>query len=112
MPIASASRPASPEVSPVGRLRLSCLSMTFLFLTAMAGYELAAHSRGLPGGPLPGHLLAEQVDASVPVHAWSGLRPLDRLLHECEEAACYYWLATHGPRVHSWHASTSARRAR
>ena len=77
--------------------------------TGLLGYEIVARSGPWPGGPLPGWYearLAERRTAFVP---WTGLMPLDLLLHEGQEAAGYYSLLLRpGPREATL-ASRSAR---
>ncbi len=53
-------------------------------------YELAAKSAHLPGGPWPGWREAARADVITPWRPRTRLLPLDRLLHEGQEACLYY----------------------
>jgi len=72
-------------------------SLLILILTATCAagsglglYELAAKSAGLPGGPLPGWREAARADLITPWQPRTRLVPLDRLIHEGQEACLYY----------------------
>jgi len=72
--------------------RLSALlaALAWLGLVSLLGYELVQKSPGTPLGPLPGHEVARRADLEVRFRASTGLVPLDRLLHEGQEATNYY----------------------
>jgi len=72
--------------------RLSALlaALAWLGLVSLLGYELVQKSPDTPLGPLPGHELARRAERDVRFRAATGLRPLDRVLHEGQEAAVYY----------------------
>lgn len=72
-------------------------SLLILFLTAVwtAGsglglYEFVAKSVDLPGGPFPGWREAELADIFTPWQPHTRVLPLDRVLHEVQEACFYY----------------------
>ena len=72
--------------------RLALLSL-FLVYTCCAGlgfYEITAKSPALFGAPLPGWITTCRVERSTPWRPATGLFPLDRLLHETQEAALFY----------------------
>ncbi|MHB8077842.1 MAG: hypothetical protein ACYDIE_01125 [Candidatus Krumholzibacteriia bacterium] len=80
-------------------MRSAILRQTVLILiltavwTAGSGlglYELAAKSANLPGGPFPGWREAELADLFTPWLPRTRLLPLDRVLHEAQEACFYY----------------------
>ena len=72
-------------------------SLLILIVTATSAaasglglYELAAKSANLPGGPWPGWREAARADIFTPWRPRTQLLPLDRLLHEGQEACLYY----------------------
>lgn len=72
-------------------------SLLILFVTATSAaasglglYEIAAKSANLPGGPWPGWREATRADVITPWRPRTQLLPLDRLLHEGQEACLYY----------------------
>jgi hypothetical protein len=71
------------------------LGLGSLLLAGLLNYELAAKSQQWLGRPLPGWQESCQVERATPVHRWTGLAPIDRLLHEGEEAVAYYDLLLH-----------------
>jgi hypothetical protein len=66
------------------------IGLAWLAAVSLAGYELVQKSPASPLGPLPGHELAGRVDREVRFRATTGVRPVDRLLHESTEACIYY----------------------
>jgi hypothetical protein len=72
--------------------RLSALlaALAWLGLVSLLSYELVQKSPDSPLGPLPGHEVARRADLEVRFRASTGLPPLDRLLHEGQEAFVYY----------------------
>lgn len=72
--------------------RLSALlaALAWLGLVSLLGYELVQKSPDTPLGPLPGHEVARRADLQVRFRASTGLPPVDRLLHESQEAVVYY----------------------
>ncbi len=67
----------------------------FLFMAATAAlsmYELTAKSPAWLGRPLPGWQESRQVEGHTRWNQPTGILPLDKLLHEGEEAARFYGL--------------------
>lgn len=73
-----------------------CTLLCWFALVALLHYELVAKSPRTPLGPLPGFRTAAYVDRIVPYRAHTGIVPVDRLLHECHEAALFYRLTLIG----------------
>jgi len=61
-------------------------------LGALGLYEMTAKSPAVLGVPLPGWLESRQVEESTRWQQPTGILPVDKLLHEGEEAARYYGL--------------------
>lgn len=64
--------------------------LCWLALCGLLAYELVQKSADSPLGPLPGYTEARTAERVVRYRAVTGLGMLDRLLHEGEEACCYY----------------------
>lgn len=64
--------------------------LCWLALCGLLAYELVQKSADSPLGPLPGHAVARAAERGVRYRAATGVRVLDRLLHEGEEACRYY----------------------
>jgi len=66
----------------------------FVFLVWLAAglglYELTAKSPQLTGAALPGWWAAEEAEKATRWRPPTGLMPLDKVLHEGEEAARFY----------------------
>ena len=58
--------------------------------TGLVHYEITVRSDQLLGIALPGWWEAQLADHAVAYRALTGLRPLDRLLHEGAEAVVFY----------------------
>ena len=66
-----------------------------LLATAMGAlglYEVTATSPAILGHALPGWLETRQVEEATPWQQPTGILPVDKLLHESEEAVRYYGL--------------------
>ncbi len=72
------------------RLSMLLLSLAWLGFVGLVGYEVVQKSPATPLGPLPGHELAGRADRQVRFRATTGMLPVDRLLHEGQEACVYY----------------------
>lgn len=81
----------------IRRLSVLLAALAWLGLVSLLGYELVQKSPDTALGPLPGYEHARQADRSVRFRAATGLVPLDRLLHEGQEAATYYRSLVHTP---------------
>lgn len=80
-------------------LRLLALVLAAWLVAALGMYELTAKSPRLGGPPLPGWWAAERAEHATCWRPATGLLPLDKLLHESEEAARFYaTLAGYRPR--------------
>lgn len=64
--------------------------LTILGVTAMGGYEVTAKSPRLLGQPIPGWSRTCQVEHLVPWRQPTRIFPLDKALHEGQEAFLYY----------------------
>ena len=72
------------------RLRKIGLLLLWFAFVALLNYEVV-HKAPLTGlGPLPGSTTAARADKKVRYLAHTGLDPLDRLLHEGQEACVFY----------------------
>jgi len=78
--------------SVMRRLSLILASLLWLGLVGLLGYEVIQKSPATPIGPLPGHVLAGRADRAIHYRATTGIKPVDRVLHEGQEALCYYRL--------------------
>lgn len=74
----------------VRRLLNGMVALAALLAAAVVHYEFTSHSTALWGGPWPGWLEAVHADRVTPWVEWTGLRPVDRALHEGCEVAIYY----------------------
>ena len=76
--------------------------MYVLAAAATAGllsYEIVCKSMLWPCGPLPGWHEARRAERGTPFVPRTGHLPVDRLLHEGQEAVAYYsFLLRRGPR--------------
>jgi len=81
----------------VNRFRAACLVLCAWVIAALGCYELAAKSPLGPAGAWPARRAARQAEALTRWRPPTGLPPLDKLLHEGEEAARFY-AALAGPR--------------
>ena len=71
-------------------LRIFCVWLAFISFAGLSVYELVAKSQALFGDPLPGWNETRLIERSIPYASRTGLVPLDRLLHEGQEAVAYY----------------------
>ena len=74
----------------MNRLRTFVLVLLWLAVTGLLGYEVVQKAPETPIGPLPGSALATRADTEVQWQATTGIMPVDRFLHETEEACLYY----------------------
>lgn len=66
--------------------------LVWLLVAALGHYELTAKSPRVLGRPLPGWPETLQVERRTRWNPPTGILPVDKLLHEGEEAARYYGL--------------------
>jgi len=71
-------------------LPLIGLSTAIALTTGLVHYEITARSDRLLGIILPGWWEAQLADRAVAYRDLTGIRPLDRLLHEGAEALVFY----------------------
>ena len=64
--------------------------LLWIAVVVLGQYELVAHSPRLLDHPLPGWFEAERAERSVTFRPWTGLPPMDRLIHESHEAGVFY----------------------
>ena len=74
------------------RLAFTGLYMAYISFVALGVYEITAKSPGLLGSPLPGWRTTCKVEKSTPWNPPTGLHPLDKVLHETQEAYLFYGL--------------------
>lgn len=67
-------------------------------LFALTFYEVTAKSPQLIGQPLPGWQACLRAEQTTGWDPRTGIQPLDRLLHEGEEALSFYGLRSPEPR--------------
>lgn len=76
----------------MGFLQKTAAFVLWTGVVALAEYELVAKSRSWLAHPLPGWREAERVEREVRFRAWTGLSPVDRVLHEGAETRAFYVL--------------------
>ena len=72
------------------------LYLLFLGLMVLGFYEATAKSPTWLGQPLPGWQQSERAEYTTGWHPRTGLLPVDKLLHEGEEAIRFYGLLAGG----------------
>lgn len=77
------------------RLAGMAIYLIWLITAALGHYELTAKSPLLLGRPLPGWPKTLQVERMTRWDPPTGILPVDKLLHEGEEAARFYGLLAH-----------------
>ena len=60
--------------------------------SALGAYELTAKSPGWLGAALPGRRASQEAERATRWNPATGITPLDRVLHEVEEALRWYGL--------------------
>ena len=74
------------------RLLATGVYLAAMSVLALAFYELTAKSPQLLGRPLPGWQASHRAEISTRWDSATGIDPLDRLLHEGQEALTFYGL--------------------
>jgi hypothetical protein len=74
------------------RVRIVSLCMIATTVLLLGFYELTAKSHRLLDQPLPGWWKTQQVESLTAWNPSTGIHPLDKLIHEGEEAVRYYGL--------------------
>ena len=74
------------------RLAFAGLFLAYSGCMALGVYEVTAKSPALLGNPLPGWATTCRVEKSTPWKSATGISPLDRILHETQEACLFYSL--------------------
>ncbi len=80
--------------SQLGRLTAACLGFAYLSGLGLGLYEMTAKSPTLLGAPLPGWWATERAEKTTRWDPPTGFLPLDKLLHEGEEAVRFYRILT------------------
>jgi len=73
--------------------------MAYVAGICLVAYEFTAKSPALLGDPLPGWWATERAERTTRWNPPTGLLPLDKLLHESEEAFRFYRILAHLPAV-------------
>ncbi len=72
------------------RLAAAGLGLAYLGVLSLGMYEVTAKSPTLLGDPLPGWWATDRAEKSTRWNPPTGFLPLDKLLHEGEEAVKFY----------------------
>ena len=72
------------------RLALLGLFLAYSGTVALGLYEITAKSPQLLGSALPGWQITCRAEKATPWRPATGFHPLDRVLHETQEAAFFY----------------------
>ncbi|MCP4290351.1 MAG: hypothetical protein GY780_00775 [bacterium] len=72
------------------RLPTSIICLMVVLSGLLGLYEITAKSEKMLGNPLPGWQRTRHVENHTPWNPPTGFFPLDKLLHESEEALRYY----------------------
>jgi len=86
-----------PEEWNMRTLRTISLFFIYLVILGLANYELAAKSPQILGFSLPGWQETRRIEGGTSMTRWTGFKPMDRLLHETEEALRYYRMFLDSP---------------
>ncbi len=73
-------------------LPFACICLIAITTDLLGLYEVTAKSHLLLGNPLPGWQKTQLVERSTPWNPPTGILPLDKFLHEGEEALRFYGL--------------------
>lgn len=74
----------------LGHLAAVGLGLVYLGGLSLGLYEITAKSPTLLGDPLPGWWATDRAEKTTCWNPPTGLLPLDKLLHEAEEAVRFY----------------------
>jgi hypothetical protein len=72
------------------RLKLFICSILYISCLGLVHYELTAKSPGILGARLPAWWATDRAEHQTRWHPLTGVLPLDKLLHESEEAVRFY----------------------
>lgn len=78
------------ESHDMHRLKLFCCSILYMTCLGFGFYELTAKSPGFLDSPLPAWWATDRAEHMTRWNPPTGLLPVDKLLHEGEEAARFY----------------------
>lgn len=82
----------------MNRWRTTGYLLAFWLTVGLGAYELTAKSPPIAGAALPARWAADRAERATLWRPLTGLFPLDKLLHEGEEAARFYaTLVRHRP---------------
>ncbi len=76
----------------MNRLITASLALLYLACLALGIYEVTAKTPSLVGVHLPGWWASDEAEKQIRWNPPTGLMPLDKLLHEGEEAVRFYSL--------------------
>ncbi len=76
------------------RLALAGIALLYLSCAALGIYEMTAKSPSLLGTRLPGWWATDQAERTTRWNPPTGFLPMDKLLHEGEEAVRFYAVLT------------------
>ncbi len=74
----------------MNRLHIACICLGTICLGLLSLYEFTAKSPQIFGHALPGWQETQQVEHHTPWKPPTGIFPLDKFLHEGEEALRFY----------------------
>lgn len=74
----------------MNRMLVAGICLLTVLLALLSLYELTAKSPQLFGQTLPGWWETQQVEGNTPWNPPTGILPLDKFLHEGEEALRFY----------------------
>jgi len=74
----------------MNRLALAGIALLYLGGTALGIYEITAKSPSILGTRLPGWWATDKAEKSTRWNPPTGILPVDKLLHESEEAVRFY----------------------
>lgn len=72
------------------RVALMTLFLAYTGCAALGFYEVTAKSPFLFGAPSPGWIATCKVEQSTPWRPETGILPLDKILHEAQEACLFF----------------------
>ncbi len=78
----------------MNRLTQAGIYLLYLGCLALGIYEMTAKSPSILGTPLPGWYVTDQAEKATRWNPPTGILPVDKLLHEGEEAVRFYAMMT------------------
>ncbi len=74
----------------MNRFALAGIALLYLIVIALGIYEITAKSPSILGTRLPGWWATDKAEHSTRWNPPTGILPVDKLLHESEEAVRFY----------------------